>query len=192
VSPEPPPAAGATAADLADLAVRLATRLSERGETLAVAETAAGGLISAHLVAVVGASAWFLGGAVAYGGQAKSSWLGLPPAAFAGHGVVSAEGALAMAVAVRDTVGASLGLAEVGIAGPQTGRRSRKGAGLAYLAVAGRRTLAREVFTGIGDRRANQAAFARAALELLLELLDGALEPATSPATAPAPALGPP
>jgi PncC family amidohydrolase len=181
VSPEPPPvkaAAAAAAADPATLAVRLATLLRDRGETLAVAETAAGGLISAHLVAVAGASTWFLGGVVAYGGRAKTSWLGLSPAAFAGHGVVSAEGATAMAVAVRDTLGATIGLAEVGIAGPQTGRRSRKGAGLAYLAVAGRRTLAREVSTGLGERRANQEAFARAALELLYDALGPAPEPA--------------
>ncbi|MGH2352038.1 MAG: CinA family protein, partial [Chloroflexota bacterium] len=68
-------------------------------------------------------------------------------------------------------LGATWGVAEAGIAGPQTGRRSRKRAGLAYLAVAGPVAGAREIQTGDDDRSANQRAFATAALTLLDETL---------------------
>jgi nicotinamide-nucleotide amidase len=163
-APSGVPALGATAAGA------VAAGLAARGETVAVAETAAGGLISAALVAVPGASAWFSGGVVAYGATAKARWLGLPGEAFAPDGVVSPRGAAALAAAVRDALGATLGLAEVGIAGPQTGRRSSKGAGLAYVAVAGPRNAWREVVTEADDRAANQAAFAAEALALLRDL----------------------
>jgi PncC family amidohydrolase len=164
-----------------EIAHRIATLLVERGETLAVAETAAGGLISAALVAEPGASAWFLGGAVVYSGAAKAGWLGLAPERFASQGVVSEAGARAMAEAVRRALGATWGLAEAGIAGPQTGRRSSKPPGLAYLAVAGPRPAARQVLTGLDERTANQAAFADAALTLLEAAL-GAHTPRGAPA----------
>ena len=158
MKPEDPPA-------------QIAALLVQRGETVCVAETAAGGLIAAALVAVPGASAWFLGGAVAYGGLAKVRWLGLEAGAFAPDGVVSPSGAQTLARAARDSLDATWGLAEVGIAGPQTGRRSRKGAGLAYVAVSGPWETWREVRTGEDQRVTNQGAFALAALQLLHEAL---------------------
>jgi PncC family amidohydrolase len=161
--------------DLTGVARQIAEALTRRSETVAVAETAAGGLISAALLALPGASAWFLGGAVAYSAAAKVAWLALPPDAFGAAGVVSETGAMAMARAVRDRVGATWGLAEVGIAGPQTGRRSSKPAGLAYLAVTGREDAAQVIRTGHDDRTGNQTAFARAALTLLARTLSGAV-----------------
>jgi nicotinamide-nucleotide amidase len=155
----------------AALAREIAGVLAAGGESLAVAEAASGGLIAAALVAVPGASNWFAGGAVAYGAAAKARWLGLPPESFRPDGVVSRRGAAAMAEAVRLALGTTWGLAEVGIAGPQTGRRSRKGAGLSYVAVSGPRAAAEEVLTGLDDRAANQAAFALAALALLRAVL---------------------
>jgi len=152
-------------------AARIGALLVQRGETVAVAETAAGGLISSALVAVAGASAWFQGGVVAYGAGAKTRLLGLPPEAFLPHGVVSEAAAQAMAQAVRDSVGATWGLAEVGIAGPQIGRRSRKGAGVAYLAICGGLTLTQVVRTGRDDRAVNQRAFATAALTFFADTL---------------------
>ncbi len=111
---------------------------------------------------------------MAYGPGAKARWLGLPPEGFGPHGVVSAAGALALAEAVRESLGASWGLAEVGIAGPQTGRRSRKGAGVAYFAVAGRHSVTHSLSTGWNDRLANQKAFAGTALAWLADaLVDG-------------------
>ena len=161
-------------ADLPDAAQVIAQALDARGETLAVAETAAGGLISARLLAIPGASRWFLGGAVAYSAGAKAAWLGLSPEDLAGSGVVSAESAAAMARAARERLGATWGLAEAGIAGPQTGRRSTKPAGLVYVAVSGLIDGVEEVRTGLEDRAGNQQAFAAAALRLLARVLSEA------------------
>jgi PncC family amidohydrolase len=151
-------------------AAGIAAALKERGQTLAVAETAAGGLISATLLAVPGASAWFLGGAVAYSAVAKERWLSLRAGAFGPGSVVSEGGVLAMARAVREATGATWGLAEAGIAGPQTGRRSSKPAGLVYVAVSGPVEAVEEIRTGLDDRAANQHAFAAAALRLLAKV----------------------
>ena len=148
----------------------IASALVARGETLAIAETAAGGLISAALLAVPGASAWFFVGAVAYSAAAKRAWLGLDAERFAA-GAVSEEAALALAEAARSTLGATWGLAEAGIAGPQTGRRSRKPAGLAYLAVAGPLSQVMRVETKLDERVQNQRAFAAEALRLLQRVL---------------------
>jgi nicotinamide-nucleotide amidase len=169
VSPDP----GAPSGGAAAVALEIATSLTADGETLAVAESASGGLIAAALVAVPGASAWFAGGAVAYNAAAKERWLGLTAGSFAPHGVVSRSGAEAMAAAVRLTLGTTWGLAEVGIAGPQTGRRSRKGSGLSYVAVGGPRDAWEEIVTGRDDRAFNQGAFALAALVLLRDVLRG-------------------
>ncbi|HEU5317851.1 MAG TPA: CinA family protein [Chloroflexota bacterium] len=158
----------------------IAALLTERHETLAVAETAAGGLISAALAAIPGASAWFLGGAVAYGVGAKERWLGLTASDLAPHGAVSQHAARLMAQRVRAATGATWGLAETGIAGPQTGRRSSKSAGLACLAVDGPLQSSAESHTGLAGREDNQDAFATLALRLLLESLRRA--PRTTPA----------
>ncbi len=155
--------------ELAALAEAIAARLRARGETLAVAETAAGGLIAATLLSVPGASAWFLGGCVAYSSRAKSAWLGLAAGAPAlREGAVSEPAALAMAAGVREALGATWALAEAGIAGPQTGRRSSKPAGMAWLAVDGPASCTQLLHTGLDSRHANQQAFAAAALRLLL------------------------
>jgi PncC family amidohydrolase len=153
-------------------AARVAQRLSARGETLAVVETAAGGLISSALLGQPGASSWFLGSVVPYSAAARQAWLALPADAFGAAGAVSEPAAARLAAAVRDALGATWALAETGIAGPQTGRRSSKPAGLVYLAVAGPTGASRQLLTGLNDRRANQAAFAGAAIALLLETLE--------------------
>jgi nicotinamide-nucleotide amidase len=94
--------------------------LSSRAQTLGLAESLTGGLVAARLVNVAGASAWFNGAVVAYGSQVKFSLLGVP----AGP-VVSAEAARAMAGGARRVLGADVGLAVTGVAGPeeQDGRR---------------------------------------------------------------------
>lgn len=155
--------------ELASLAEALAARLRARGETLAVAETAAGGLIAATLLSIPGASAWFLGGCVAYSSRAKSAWLGLAAGSpVLREGAVSEPAAQAMAAAIREALGATWALAEASIAGPQTGRRSSKPAGMAWLAVDGPVCQTQLLHTGLDLRHANQQAFAAAALRLLL------------------------
>ncbi len=156
--------------------VLIARRLLGASETLVVVETSAGGLVSARLTALPGSSGWFLGGATVYSATARLRWLGLSAEATRASGVVSPETALALARAGREFLGATWGAAETGIAGPQTGRRSTKPVGLAYVAVAGQsrgRDVERvvEVSTGLDDRDANRRAFADALLRLLLECL---------------------
>src|SRR3989442_1635872 len=144
------------------LSERIAQALVARGETLAVAETAAGGLISAGLLAIPRASRWFLAGAVAYSARAKTPWLRPSPAGLGAAGVVSARGGGTRAGAGREQLGARWGRAGAGIAGPQTGRRSSKPAGLVYVAVPGPLEAAEEIRPGLDDRAANQQAFATA------------------------------
>jgi nicotinamide-nucleotide amidase len=173
-----------------ELAAEVAAELRDRAETLAIAETSAGGLISAALAEVPGASAWLLGGAVAYGSAAKERWLGLHAADLGTTGAVSAEAARLMALGARNALGATWGLAETGIAGPQTGRRSTKPAGLAYLAICGPSEEVREVRTGLGYRGENQRAFATEALVLLLQSLRRAPHTAPEPETRSTPSPG--
>ncbi|HEV2123677.1 MAG TPA: CinA family protein [Chloroflexota bacterium] len=155
----------------ASLSAAIASYLVARGETVAVAETTAGGLIAASLVEVVGASTWFLGSAVAYSAEAKSTWLKASPEVLGAAGVVSTVGAQTLAEAARRSLHATWGLAETGIAGPQTGRRSAKQVGLVYVAVSGPISAAKEIRTGLDGRTENQRAFATAALQLLDEAL---------------------
>lgn len=155
-----------------DWAKRIAEVLIERGQTLAVAEASAGGRVSAALTAVPGSSRWFLGCAVVYAAVAKQTLLGITAEDLASSGAVDPTAALLLARAVRARLGATWGAAETGVAGPQIGRRSRKPAGLAYLAVVGPDgEWSREVRTGRDDREGNQDDFALATLALLGERL---------------------
>jgi PncC family amidohydrolase len=119
-----------------ELALAVAGALLERSARVAVAETTAGGLISARLLSVAGASSWFERGAVAYSGSAKLQATGIDAETLKTHGAVSREAVSAMAEGLRANSGADFALAESGIAGPQTGRRSAKPAGSVVIAVA--------------------------------------------------------
>jgi len=156
--------------DLLPLAEKAAALLKERRETLAVAESSAGGLISAALLAVPGASAYFLGGAVVYTYASREALLDLPQTLPAGMRPASEPYALLIARAARARLGASWGLAETGATGP-SGNRYGDAAGHACLAVAGSVERAATLETGKADRLANMRAFAAAALELLTQCL---------------------
>jgi PncC family amidohydrolase len=151
---------------LGTLAASLAARLTERRETVAVAESAAGGLISAALLAVPGASAYFLGGGVIYTRAARRELLQLPDEALAGIRAATEAYALLKARTIRAGLDATWGLAETGASGP-AGNRYGDAPGHACLAVAGPVERAVTLETGHGDRVENMRAFARAALELL-------------------------
>src|SRR3984957_7962068 len=155
---------------LSPLAEALATALKARGQTVAVAESSAGGLISAALLAVPGASAYFLGGAVVYTGKARMALLGLTREDVAGVRSSSPPYALILARRVRENLGATWGLSETGAAGP-TGNGYGDAAGHTCLAVSGPAEMAFTLETGSGDRAANMEAFARAALDLLQSVL---------------------
>jgi nicotinamide mononucleotide (NMN) deamidase PncC len=126
------------------------------------------GLISAALLAMPGASAYFLGGAVVYTYGSREVFLDLPAAALAGTRPATERYAAALAQAVRRRLGATWGLAETGATGP-AGNRYGDPAGHACLAVAGPTECAITLETGTADRLGNMRAFAAGALQLLLQ-----------------------
>ncbi len=155
---------------LMPLATTIADRLRTRGETVAVAESSTGGLIAAALLAVPGASAYFLGGAVAYTRAAKERLVGVTADDIARARASTEEHALVLARRARLALGATWGIGETGAAGP-TGNRYGDPAGHTCLAVAGPLERAITLATGSADRPANMEAFARGALELFQAVL---------------------
>jgi nicotinamide-nucleotide amidase len=154
------------------VAERVAARLKERGETVAVAESATGGAISAALLAVPGASAYFLGGAVVYTRKARSALLAIADAEMSGMRPASEPYVALLARVVRDRHASSWGLSESGAAGP-SGNRYGDPAGHSAIGVAGPRGRTLTLRTQSADRRANMLAFATTALQTLLEAIDG-------------------
>ncbi len=157
---------------LLPLAEKIAARLIERRETIAVTESSTGGLIAAALLSVPGASGYFLGGAVAYTKAARAALLGIGDAEMAGLRPSTEAYSLLIARRVRERHGASWGLGETGATGP-TGNRYGDAAGHTCIAVAGAIERAITLETGSADRRANMEAFTKRALELLYEAIPG-------------------
>ncbi len=155
---------------LLTIAEQLAVHLRSRGETVAIAELSAGGLIAAALLAQPGASAFFLGGAVVYTRQARAALLGITEAEMAGIRSASEPYALLLAQRLRERVGATWALAETGAAGPG-GNRYGDAAGHSCLAVSGPVEVVRTLATGSADRFANMQSFAAAALGLMAEVV---------------------
>jgi nicotinamide-nucleotide amidase len=108
--------------------------LRERGKTIAVAESVTGGLVSDLMTNVPGSSYYFLAGMVTYSNESKIKLLGVKRSILERHGAVSEQVALEMASGVRERVGADIGAAVTGIAGPAGGMPG-KPAGLAFFAV---------------------------------------------------------
>jgi nicotinamide-nucleotide amidase len=158
--------------ELVSLAEKVAALLKERGETIAVAESSTGGLVSAALLAVPGASAYFLGGAVIYTGTARTALLGIPNEALTGMRASTEPYALLLARTVQQRFAATWGLGETGATGP-TGNRYGDAAGHSCLAIAGPVERAITLETGSADRLANMHTFAATALDLLLKGLAG-------------------
>src|SRR5437899_7918759 len=105
-----------------DVAEAIARRLVERGESVAVAESAAGGLIAAALLGVAGASAYFKGGVVVYTGDGKQRLAGMTPEALAQHRSSTEPHTVMLAHAIRERLDATWAIADTGAAGP-TGNR---------------------------------------------------------------------
>jgi nicotinamide-nucleotide amidase len=155
---------------LLPLAEKIAALLKERGETIAVAESSTGGLISAALLALPGASAYFMGGAVVYTRAARSALLGISDAEMKGMRASTKPYALLCARRMRENNGATWGIGETGATGP-TGNRYGDAAGHSCIAVVGpsiERAITLE--TGSADRQANMRAFAQRALDLFIEV----------------------
>jgi len=155
---------------LSPLADAIAARLIARKETVAVAESSTGGLISAALLGVPGASAYFLGGGVIYTVTARSALLHIGAQDMAGLRPSTEAYAALLARRMRERLDATWCLAETGATGP-TGNRYGDPAGHSCLAVCGPINTTTTLETGSTDRRGNMQSFAARGLELLLETI---------------------
>ena len=144
--------------------------LSQRGWTLAVAESCTGGLLGHRITNVSGSSAYFEGGVISYSNEAKEAVLGVPREILIEHGAVSKETALAMARGARRVLGTDLAVSVTGIAGPG-GATAEKPVGLAYIALAAEGAELCDKHVWQGDRAANKEQSAEAALKLILQYL---------------------
>src|SRR5690348_3239009 len=157
--------------ELIGIAEQIATKLVARKETIAVAESSTGGLISASLLAVPGASAYFLGGAVVYTRDARRLLMDITDDTMRGLRSASEPYAKLLAEQTRRRFAADWGLSETGATGP-SGNRYGDAAGHSCMAVAGTETSVVTLETGNNDRVNNMQMFATTALELLLKRLD--------------------
>ena len=155
-------------------ALRIADLLRRRGEKVAVADGATGGLVAASLLTVPGALDFFVGGGVVYSFRARDVLFDLPRDAYAGMRGASEDYALLQARAIRDNFGAQWGLAESGSVGGSN-HPSGAPAGRSCAAVVGPDgfEFVRVTETGGDERIANMEAFARAALQTLEDTLRG-------------------
>jgi PncC family amidohydrolase len=155
-------------------ALRIADLLRRRGEKVAVADGATGGLVAASLLTVPGALDFFVGGGVVYSFRARDVLFALPREAYAGMSGASEDYALLQARAIRDNFGAQWGLAESGSVGGSN-HPSGAPAGRSCAAVVGPDgfEFVRVTETGGDERIANMEAFARAALQTLEDALRG-------------------
>ena len=157
---------------LLPLAEKIAASLVARKETIAVAESSTGGLISAALLAVPGASAYYRGGGVIYTPRARAALVNITREemeAIGNRGATEPYAAL-LAARARDLLNTTWGLSETGASGP-TGNRYGDASGHSCMAVAGPRAVTITLETGSSDRVANMRAFSLRALELFAETL---------------------
>ncbi|WP_374455294.1 CinA family protein [Nocardioides sp.] len=152
--------------------------LAERGESLATAESLTGGLLSARLTDVPGASRSFVGAVVSYATRVKESFLGVPAEVVARHGVVSGECAESMASGVRARLDATWGMATTGVAGPDS--QEGKAVGTVWVAVAGPDGAVVRRLALTGDRSTIREDTCREVLALLAGVLAG--DPSAEPA----------
>jgi nicotinamide-nucleotide amidase len=156
--------------ELEPLAAQIAQLLIARHETVAVAESSAGGLISAALLAVPGASAYFLGGAVVYTRASRTTLLDIPESALEGIRASTEAYALLLARSARSRFNSSWAIAETGATGP-AGNRYGDAPGHACVAISGTTDRAQTIETHHAERVKNMHAFAAAALSLFLQQL---------------------
>lgn len=141
--------------------------LVARGEKVAVSETTAGGLISARMLSVPGASRWYDGGIVPYAGAHRWEQLGLDREIAREYGAVSPQWVAATAEGLKRALGPAWAVAESGIAGPQGSRRSPKPVGSVVIAVSGPGGTRVEEHVFPGSRAEVMVQIAQRALELL-------------------------
>lgn len=157
--------------DLATIAARIGQALVARGQRVAVAESSSGGLVSAALLTVPGASAFYLGGSIIYTGRARGFLFERDDLPDGTRGATE-DYAERLSLGAARKLRADWAVAETGATGP-TGNPYGDPPGHSWVAVAGPEssTTARVVATGDDDRTANMFRFAAAALDLLDESL---------------------
>ena len=155
---------------LLPVAEKIAASLIARKQTIAIAESSTGGLVAATLLAVPGASAYFLGGAVVYTKSSRAALLDIGDAEMKGLRPATEDYSLLVARLVRERHSATWGFGETGAAGP-SGNRYGDPAGHTCMAVAGPTERAVTLRTGNADRLANMDAFAKRSLELLVDVI---------------------
>lgn len=161
-----------TLSDLHPQALRIATLLRARGETIAVADGATGGMIMASLLTVPGALDFFVGGGVVYSFRARDVLFAQPREAYKGMRGASEAYALLQARSIRDNFEADWGLAESGSVGGGSKHPTGAAPGTSCAALAGPDgEMVRLTETGLDDRIANMEAFTRAALDHLEAVL---------------------
>ena len=155
-----------------DITQSIATLLKQRNETIAVVESSAGGLISASLLSVPGASSCFIGGIVSYTGVSRGILLGITDQDLVTMGMRASTESYAQLLAgvIREKFGTTWGICETGASGP-TGNRYGDSAGHVCLAISGPVDTVATYETAQGDREANMWAFAAKGLEMLEECL---------------------
>ena len=146
--------------------------LLERGQTLALAESCTGGLVSHRITRIPGSSAYYYGGAVTYSNEAKIKFLGVNPATLASHGAVSQETALEMSQRIRERTGASIGLSITGVAGP-SGGSNEKPVGTVWISIAQKNHHEARSFRFHGERERIILGASQAALNWLRLTLIG-------------------
>jgi len=152
--------------DLDGLPEAVLGELRRKRATLATAESCTGGLVSARITDVAGASDVFLGGVVSYSNEVKEGVVGVAHDLFLEHGAVSEEVARAMAAGVREKIGADWGVGITGIAGP-SGGTEEKPVGLVHWAVAGPDGISARHRVFLGDRTIIREWSGNAVLDLL-------------------------
>ena len=150
---------------LTTLAARVGQLLKDRGETVAVSESSTGGLVSAALLSIPGASAYFVGGAANYTHTAREAFIGFSLDDHPGMRSSTEPFVEVASAAVRDVLGTTWGVAEAGAAGP-TGNRYGDAAGHSCIAINGPVTKVITVETGDADREANMWRFTEEVLNL--------------------------
>lgn len=140
--------------------------LTEKKQTLAVAESCTGGLLGKTITDISGASAYFKGGVISYANEIKVDLLNVPPVAIEAHGAVSSETVKFMAEGVRERCGADIGVAITGVAGP-TGGTPEKPVGLVYIGLASASETKTKEYRFKSNRAATRLRSTYAALDLI-------------------------
>lgn len=140
--------------------------LAEKKQTLALAESCTGGLISHRITRVAGSSAYYYGGAVTYSNDAKMKFLGVQPTTLERYGAVSEQTALEMSLSIKERTGASVGLSVTGVAGPSGGSKE-KPVGTVWISIANENSHDARLFNFHGDRERVILGTSQAALNWL-------------------------